>query len=215
MREFAVLAIKYQQPTLSILSAALVLVQRYHAGKIGLGEPLDLLVQSRPGAAQVGSPRLHLLRQPVPAASPLHCMGDHLRRGQHLAQVTPDQILKRLAGDAARRATFARRLGRRLRSGPADVVVVAPPHVPASAGAAAVAAADQAAQEVIMNPVVPRRHPLIIGQPLLRALELFTVDDGRHGCDRDPLGWICHSPAVPSAADRSQGRAAPLNGPCA
>jgi hypothetical protein len=34
--------------------------------------------------------------------------------------------------------------------------------VPPRAGTAAVAAADQAAQEVVMNPVVPPRHPVII-----------------------------------------------------
>ena len=41
------------------------------------------------------------------------------------------------------------------------------------------------------------REPLIIGHPLLRALEPFAVDDGRHGRDRDPLGRVGHSPAVP------------------
>jgi hypothetical protein len=65
-----------------------------------------------------------------------------------------------------------------------------------------VAAADQAAQAVVMHPVVPRRHPLIIGQPrfaseaappTLRARELFAVDAGRHGRDRNPLGRVCHT----------------------
>ena len=130
-REFAVLAIERRQPTLGVPPAALVLGQRHHAGEVGLGQPLDLLVQACPGAAQVGPPRLHLLRQPVPAAGPLHRMRDHPRRGQHLAQVAPDQLLERPAGDAARRAVLGRRPGSRLRAGPADIVVVAPPHVPA------------------------------------------------------------------------------------
>ena len=44
VREFAFLAIERQQPALGIPPAALVLVQLYHAGKVGLREPLDLLV---------------------------------------------------------------------------------------------------------------------------------------------------------------------------
>ena len=63
-----------------------------------------------------------------------------------------------------------------------------------------------------MDPVVPRRHPLIIGQPLLRALKLFARNDGRHGCDRDPLGRIYHSLAVAGAAGGPQGGAALLDG---
>ncbi len=93
VREFAFLAIERQQPTLGIPPAALVLVQLYHAGKVGLREPFDVLVQPCPGAAQIGTSRLHFLRQPVPPARPLHRVRDHLRRGEHLAQVAPDQLL--------------------------------------------------------------------------------------------------------------------------
>jgi serine/threonine protein phosphatase PrpC len=130
VREFALLAIERQQSSLGVPSAALVLAQRHDVGKVGFREPLYLLVQPRSGAAQVGPSRLHLLRQPVPAASPLHRMHDHLRRGEHLAQVAPDQLLQRSARDVPRRAMFARRLSRDLRLGSADVVVVSPPHVP-------------------------------------------------------------------------------------
>ena len=86
-REFTFLALERQQPGLDLPPAALVLAQRHHAGQVGLGEPLDLLLQPRPGAAQVGPPRLHLLWEPVPAASPLHRVHDHPRRGEYLAQV--------------------------------------------------------------------------------------------------------------------------------
>ncbi len=130
VHEPALLAVERQQPDLGFAPAPLALAQRHDAGEVGLREPLDLLVQPRPGAAQVGPPRLHLLRQPVPAAGPLHGVRDHLRRGEHLAKVAPNQLLQRPARDVARRAAFARRPGGGLRPGPADVVVVAPPHVP-------------------------------------------------------------------------------------
>src|SRR5215211_886529 len=71
VREVAFLAIQREQPTLGLPPAALVLVQLHHAGKVGLREPFDLLVQPRPGAAQVGTSCLHLLRQPVPPARTL------------------------------------------------------------------------------------------------------------------------------------------------
>src|SRR4051794_16392461 len=86
---FALLAIERLQLSLGLPPAAFVLLQRYHAGKVSLCEPLDLLVQPRPGATQVGPARLRLLRQPMPAAGPLQRMRDHLRRGEHLAQVAP------------------------------------------------------------------------------------------------------------------------------
>ena len=201
-REVSLLAIERLQPSLGLPPAALVLFQWYHAGKVSLCEPLDLLVQPRPRTAQVGPPRLRLLRQPMPAAGPLHRMRDYLRRGEHLAQVAPNQILQRPAQDVARWAasTWRRRSG--LRHSPADVVVVAPGHVSACAGAAAASAADQATQEVLMHPVVPRRHALIIGQPFLRALELFVADDSRHGRHRNPLGRVRHPPAIPTPAGR-------------
>ena len=44
-----------------------------------------------------------------------------------------------------------------------------------------------------MNPVVSPRHPPSVGQPLLRALELFAIDDGRHGRHGDPLGRVVHA----------------------
>ncbi len=63
-----------------------------------------------------------------------------------------------------------------------------------------------------MNSVIPPRHPVIVGQPLLRALEPFAVDDGRHGRNGDPLGRIVYASAVPTTADRPQGGAPPLDG---
>jgi hypothetical protein len=70
--EVVLLAVQGLQPGFGVAPAALVLGQRNHAGEVGLGEPLDLLAQRGPAAAQVGPARLQLLRQPVPAARPRH-----------------------------------------------------------------------------------------------------------------------------------------------
>ena len=104
MRELEFLPVQRLQPCLGVAAAALVFGQRHDASQIGVREPLDLLAESRPTAAQVGSARLQLLRQPVAAARPRHRVRDHLRRGGHLAQVAPYQVVQGASRDVARRA---------------------------------------------------------------------------------------------------------------
>ena len=210
MQEFALLAIERQQPGFGIPATPLVLSQWHHAGHVGFGEPLDLLAERCPASAKVGPARLQLLRQPVPAAGPLHRMRDHLRRGEDLAQVAPDQFLQRPGRDVASRTPLARHQHGQLCLGAAQIVVVARRHVTSRAATPASAAADQAAQEVLVHPVVASRHASIIAQPLLRAIELLLADDGRHGRDRDPFGRVRQPRAALAAADRQQGGAAPL-----
>ena len=41
-----------------------------------------------------------------------------------------------------------------------------------------------------MHAVVAPGHLTIIGQSLLRAVELRLADDGGHRCHRDPLGGV-------------------------
>jgi hypothetical protein len=210
LQEFALLAIERQQPGFGVPATPLVLSQWHHAGHVGFGEPLDLLAERCPTSAKVGPASLHLLRQPAPAAGPLHRMRDHLRRGEDFAQVAPDQLLQRPGRDVASRTAFARRQHGQLCLGAAQVVVIAFRHVTSRAAAAASAAADQAAQEVPVHPVVASRHAPIIAQPLLRAVELLLADDGRHGRDRDPFGRVNQPRAALAATDRQQGGAAPL-----
>ena len=79
MCEVEVLAVECGQPRFDVTPTALVFGQRQHTGEIGLGEPLDLLAQRGPAAAQVGLTRLQLLRQPLPAARSRHRVRNHLR----------------------------------------------------------------------------------------------------------------------------------------
>ncbi len=106
-REFESLPVQRLQPCLGVAAAAFVFGQRHDAGQISVREPLDLLAESRPAAAQVGSARLQLLRQPVAAARPRHRVRDHPRRGDHLAQVAPDQVVQGASWDGACRAALA------------------------------------------------------------------------------------------------------------
>jgi hypothetical protein len=87
--------------------------------------------------------------------------------------------------------------------------------VQVEAGAAQTAppAADEAAQEIGVHAVVAPGHPAIVGQPLLRAVELRLPDDGRHRRRDDPLGLVqglLHP--CGALADGEQGGAAPLGG---
>src|SRR4051812_35099961 len=69
----------------------------------------------------------------------------------------------------------------------------------AAAGPAAVAAADQTAQQIRMHAVVPSRHAPIIRQPLLHPIELGLVDKRR----TDPTEWIAVA-RVPALVDQAQ-----------
>ena len=107
VREFGLLPVQRLQPRLGVAPAALVFGHRHDTGKIGVREPLDLLAESRPAAAQVGPARLQLLWQPVAAACALHRVRDHLGCGKHLAQIAPDQVVQGTSRDVARRAALA------------------------------------------------------------------------------------------------------------
>ena len=202
VRKVVFLAVKRGQPRFDVAPATLVFGQRQHAGKVGLREPFDLLGKRRPATAQVGPACLQFLREPVSAAGTLHRMRDHLRRGQHLAYVAPHQVFQRTGRNVARRAALARRQQPHLRLGPAKVVVVVRRQVAAGAATTAPAAADQAAQKILVHPVVPFGHAAIIGQPLLRAVELLLSNDGGHGGDRNPLGRVRDALGEPPRVSR-------------
>ena len=76
--EFLVLAFERPQAGLGFAPAPVILGQRDNPGEVSFREPLDLLAQSRPATAQIGAACLQLLRQPVPAARPLHRARNHL-----------------------------------------------------------------------------------------------------------------------------------------
>jgi hypothetical protein len=212
-REFLLLAFERPRAGLDLTPAPVVLGQRNDPGEVGFREPLDLLAQRCPATAQVGAARLQLLRQPVPAARPLHRVRDHSRGREHLAQVAPDQLLQRSGGDVAGRATVARREDPHLRLGAAQVVVVPGRQVAAAAAASAAAAAHQTTQEVLVHPVVPPGHLPVVAQWLLHAVELVLADDGRDPRDRDPFGRVRDPLGASAAADGEQGGAARLGGP--
>ena len=190
VHEVLLLALQRRETGIDVAAAPFVLGQRHHAGEVGLGEPLEVLAEGCPSTPHACPAGLPLLRQPMPAARPPHRLRHHLRRRQRLAQVAPDQILQWAGRDVARGTALAGQQQPHPRLGSADIVVVARRHMDAAATQAAPAAADQATQEIRMHAVVAPGHLTIIGQSLLRAVELRLADDGGHRCHRDPLGSV-------------------------
>jgi hypothetical protein len=110
---------------------------------------------------------------------------------QNLAEITPDKILKLASGDVTGAAPLWRHKGAPLRLAWAHIVIVPGVQMTATASAAAVAAADQAPQQIRMHAVVPPRHASVVRQPLLHAIELGLVNKRRHAGDRNPLDRVC------------------------
>jgi hypothetical protein len=94
---------------LQLAPPPLVLFERDDRPEIGVGEPLELLVQVRRAAAQRLAAGEQLLRQPRPAVRPCHGRRQRLRLAQQGAEVPPHQLVeltdRRLARGAAGRMT--------------------------------------------------------------------------------------------------------------
>jgi hypothetical protein len=189
-RKLLLLALKPGQPGLDLAPPTLVFAQRDDAAQVSLRQPIALLPESGPTPSQGGPTGLQVLWQPVPALGSFHCCRDDRRVLQNLAQITPDKILKLACRDIPGAATLWPHKGSPLRLARAHVVVVPGVQMTAAAGAAAVAAADQAPQQIRMHAVVPPRHAAVLRQPLLHAIELSLVNKRRHAGDRNPLDRV-------------------------
>src|SRR4051795_13671215 len=77
------------------------LVETHNTRQVGLGEPLDLLLNTGLPAPQRRPTRLQILRQPMPAMRPLQGKADGLRLVQQPAQILPDQRVHLLGWNVA------------------------------------------------------------------------------------------------------------------
>jgi hypothetical protein len=189
-RKLLLLALKPGQSGLDLTSPTLVLAQRDDAAQVSLRQTIALLVESGPTPSQRGATGLQFLRQPVAPAGSVHCDGDDLRVLQNLAEITPDKVLQLACRDVPGSAPLWHDKGAPLRLARAHVVIVPGLQMTATAGPAAMAAADQTAQQIRMHAVVPLRHAAVIRQPLLHAIELGLVNKRRHAGDRNPLDRV-------------------------
>ena len=82
------------QAVLHALAPALVLGQRNDPEQIGLGEPLELLVEPALGFVQLLAPGLQLLGQPSPALGTGKGLSDLLGGGEQRTQVLPDHLVQ-------------------------------------------------------------------------------------------------------------------------
>ena len=90
------LCVQGLQAVLHALAPTLVLGQRNDPEQVGLGEPLELLVEPALGFVQVLAPGLQLLGQPAPARGAGEGLSDVLRRGEPRAEVLPDHLIQLL-----------------------------------------------------------------------------------------------------------------------
>ena len=166
-----------------VSSAPPVLVERHHAGEIGVRQTLELLPKTGLPAAQSLLARLQLLRQPVSTMRARQRLGGLLGMGQQLAEVGPHQLVQPFGRAQAGRALVlpVREQGGQLACAG---VITLPVCGPGQARQAAEPAADQVAQQVGMGLVVALREAAIAGQPRLHAIELFLADEGRISATR-------------------------------
>jgi hypothetical protein len=88
------LCVQGLQAVFHALAAALILRQGNDPEQVGLGEPLELLVEPALGLVQLLAPGLQLLRQPAPALGAGEGLSDLLRRGEPRAEVLPDHLIQ-------------------------------------------------------------------------------------------------------------------------
>jgi hypothetical protein len=78
---------------LQVAAPTLILVERDDRPEVGIGEPLDLLLQVRPATAQRLAAREKLLRQPGTTMGTRDGHGERFRLTQQGAQVLPYQLV--------------------------------------------------------------------------------------------------------------------------
>jgi hypothetical protein len=189
-RKLILLVPKPGQPGLDLAPPTLVFAQRDDTAQVSLRQPIALLPESGPTPSQCGATGLQVLWQPVPALGSFHGCRDDPRVLQNLAQISPDKILKLAGWDVPGAATLWPHKGAPLRLARAHVVIVPGLQMTAATGPAAVAAADQAPQQIRMHAVVPSRHASVVRQPLLHAIELGLVNKRWHAGDRNPFDRV-------------------------
>ncbi|HET8631023.1 MAG TPA: IS701 family transposase, partial [Thermomicrobiales bacterium] len=123
---------------LHLAAPALVLGQRHDPAQVGLGQPLELLVETRGPLAEQLPARLQLLGGPVAALRPRERLRDARRVRQDRAQILPDERVELAGGRVAGRALLVARGDDGVLLRAADVVGLPPvgaaPHAGGLAG---------------------------------------------------------------------------------
>jgi hypothetical protein len=131
------LCVQGLQAVLHALAPPLVLRQGDDAEQVGLGEPLELLVEPALGFVQLLAPGLQLLRQPSPALGAGKGLGNLLGGAEQRAEVLPDQFIQLVRRGIPRCAGRFVPADDRIAFGPADVILVPGPERAAEAAGAA------------------------------------------------------------------------------
>ena len=134
--------------------------------------------------------------------------GQRLRLAQQGAEIVPDQLVELAGGGVARGAARGAVREGAVPLAAAQIVEVPPVDGPRRAGEAAVAAAHQRAQQVLVRRVVPPREGAVGRQLGLHLVEVRLAHHGGHLPNEEPgVGRLRHGRAM-GPADRVRRRAA-------
>src|SRR5262245_29281256 len=157
-----------------------------NGGQIDLQQAGLLPLQLCQGLAQRVASSLEDVRQPLPAPGPGQFMGNQGGRGQHPTQILPHQRVQGRGRGRARRAAVRGGGAQGIGASPTGIVGIASGQSAPRAGQLALAATDQAPQQIVRCGIVAPGKPGMAIKPALGRREGLRSDERghRHG---DPL----------------------------
>jgi len=177
------------QALLQFWPSPLVFFQGNHARQIGLCQAFHLMLGADTRLAQVLPADLQFLGKPLPPLCPRPRQDQTLRVQQHLAHISPDQVVQLSNRQQARGALLrARRLQQRSL---AITGVVGVARIGRASGTCQLAqpTTDHGTQEILMLGVIAAGDALIVLEFFLDHLKLFLADDGRDLSHHNPVFW--------------------------
>jgi hypothetical protein len=193
-----------------LLSCAFELVAPDDLGQIDFQQPGLLPFELREGITQSLPSGLQGLRQPCAAVGPCECRRDEGWLTQDSAQILPHQLIQGAGWDKPCGAALSLGRPQGIRPTAAEIVVIARGKAAPRTRQLTLATTDQAAEQGVVNGIVPAGHVGIARQAGLGRREGLRADDGRHGDGHPLLGW--GRPMTEPRPHRPQGRLADAGG---
>jgi hypothetical protein len=191
-----------------LLVFALELGQRYHTRQVGFQQAILLPFQLIDGLLQSVPSSTQFLGSPMASMGAFQGVSNDVWLGQHSTQVFPDQFIQLGGWRIARYAPLSKGSTQGIGATSANVVVILGVKGTSQRTEFTLAAADQTAQQVVVDLVVPRRHLLVQGKLVLHTIKRLFGHHRRY-CDSYPFFFWPWSTTL-SWPNRLQSRLAPL-----